>query len=177
MDAPRKTRVMRGRKPRVWYSVAARADDLLGQLRGFAAAVDWSRLTQAMGIDDVEAAFAGVDKWSRERFFELAPPALILKWVREGKFPRKKPDLQIRHLADSAAGGGLVSLRRSRDICQAERRRLRKQGRIIRAEFYVVCSCGYKGPAKNNACRRCGAPVWESPTDQVILDRPGPSEE
>jgi hypothetical protein len=25
--------------------------------------------------------------------------------------------------------------------------------------FYVVCSCGFKGAALDNACRKCGAEI------------------
>src|SRR5437867_6072956 len=67
--------------------------------------------------------------------------------------------VQINFLADSLAGTGIVSPRRSRDICAAERAKEKRTHRIIRFEFYVECSCGYKGPSENHACRKCGATI------------------
>lgn len=84
----------------------------------------------------------------------------ILKVIHEPKFP-KRPDPQIRFLADSLAGRPNVEPRTSRDICEKERakERAKSQYKILRKEFYVECSCGYKGPALNNACRKCGAQI------------------
>jgi hypothetical protein len=84
----------------------------------------------------------------------------ILKVVNEPKFP-KRADPQIKFLADSLAGRPNVEPRTSRDICVKERARERSKSayKIIRREFYVECSCGYKGPARNNACRKCGAEI------------------
>jgi hypothetical protein len=84
----------------------------------------------------------------------------ILKVVREPKFP-KRADPQIKFLADSLAGRPNVEPRTSRDICAKERAKDRGKSayKIIRKEFYVECSCGYEGPAWNNACRKCGAEI------------------
>jgi hypothetical protein len=84
----------------------------------------------------------------------------ILNVIREPKFP-KRPDPQIKFLADSLAGRPNVEPRTSRDICEKERAKERAQSKykILRKDFYVECSCGYKGPALNNACRKCHAQI------------------
>lgn len=85
---------------------------------------------------------------------------LILKVIRDPKFP-KRPEPQRNFLADSLAGLGRVTPRRSRDIAVQERTEYRAKTKyhILCHEFYVECSCGYKGPARDNACRKCGAEI------------------
>jgi len=82
---------------------------------------------------------------------------LILKILTDPKFPRARSTSQIHFLADSLGGQGLVTPRRSREICAQERSK--KEHFIVRREYYVECSCGYKGPALDGACRDCG--TWE----------------
>ncbi len=84
----------------------------------------------------------------------------ILRVIHEQKFP-ERPRAQTNFLADSLAGRPNVEPRTSRDICGQERAKERAKSphKIIRKEFYIVCSCGYKGPAQNNACPRCGAQI------------------
>lgn len=79
---------------------------------------------------------------------------LILKIVRDPKFPRARSTSQIHFLADSLGGQGFVTPRRSREICAEERAKVRHV--IVRREYYIECSCGYEGPALNGACRSCG---------------------
>lgn len=88
----------------------------------------------------------------------------ILQIIHEPKFP-KRPEAQINFLADSLAGRPNVEPRRSRDICLKERAKERAKSphTIIRKEFYVECSCGYTGPALNDACRKCGAQISRLP--------------
>lgn len=81
---------------------------------------------------------------------------LVLKVVHEPKFPKRR-EPRINFLADSLAGLGLVAPRRSRDICEEERAKDKRAHHIIRYEFYVECSCGYKGRSRNHACPKCGA--------------------
>ncbi len=59
----------------------------------------------------------------------------------------------------------------SRDICARERASERKKSpyKIVRHEYYVECSCGYKGPAHDNACRKCGAEIDFLP--EVLMGR------
>ena len=85
----------------------------------------------------------------------LAPFAeLVLKIVRDPKFPRARSKSQIHFLSDSLGGQGLVTFRRSREICAQERTKVRHV--IVRREYYIECSCGYQGPALDGACRVCG---------------------
>jgi hypothetical protein len=85
----------------------------------------------------------------------LAPfSELILKIMKDPKFPRARSTSQIHFLADSLGGQGFVTLRRSREICARER--AKKKYFIVRREYYIECSCGYKGPALDGCCRDCG---------------------
>ncbi len=85
----------------------------------------------------------------------LAPYSeLILKIVRDPRFPAIRSVSQVHFLADSLGGQGFVKPRRSREICAEERSRVRHV--IVRQEYYIECSCGYKGPALDGACRECG---------------------
>jgi len=79
---------------------------------------------------------------------------LILRIVKDPKFPRAKSTSQIHFLADSLGGQDCVTPRRSREICAEER--TKKRHFIVRLEYYIECSCGYKGPALDGACRDCG---------------------
>jgi hypothetical protein len=82
----------------------------------------------------------------------------ILALIHDPDFP-KTPKARIGFLADSLAGRPSVELRTSRDICGKGRATVRGRSahKIIRREFYIECSCGYEGPARDNACRKCGA--------------------
>jgi hypothetical protein len=108
-------------------------------------------------------AFDQLDTNARELFLPRLVP-LIPKIRRERKFP-KTQNAQIRFFADSLAARGNVSPRRSRDICSGIRARQKAAHHIIRQELYVECTCGYKGPALNGACRKCRAqpPLWQMP--------------
>ena len=79
--------------------------------------------------------------------------SLVLSVLREPGFPKRRQQ-RINFLADSLAGLGSVSPRRSRDICNQERKK--KVHQIIREESYIVCSCGYKGHSLHGRCPRCG---------------------
>lgn len=79
---------------------------------------------------------------------------LILKIIRDPKFPRARATSQIHFLADSLGGQGYVTPRRSREICAEERKTIRHV--IVRREYYIECSCGYEGPARDGCCRSCG---------------------
>lgn len=107
--------------------------------------------------DDVLKALDFAGQYWRNEFGRI--PSLILNILHDPKFPKKRRQQQINFLADSLAALGSVSPRRSRDICEQERRKQKKGHRIVRREFYVECSCGYEGPARDNACRKCGAEI------------------
>lgn len=122
----------------------------------------WNKLGKpllaAQTADAVIQAFAETTSYERE-FAPLAQ--LILQVRRAPDFPRRDSKAQANFLADSLAARGEVSPRRSRDICARERAKEREKSpyNIIRHEYYVECECGYKGPARDNACRKCGAEI------------------
>jgi len=122
----------------------------------------WETVRQALIAaqteEDVLKALDLAGQYWRNEFGRI--PSLILKILHDPKFPKKRRQRQINFLADSLAAWGSVSPRRSRDICEQERRKEKKaHHQIIRREYYVECSCGYQGPARNNACRLCGAEI------------------
>lgn len=118
-----------------------------------------SPLLAAMTEEQVIAAFENHGQPYATNFVPLMA-ADILTLIREPSFP-VRPKAQVAFLADSLAGRPSVAFRTSRDICARERaKRLAvSRHKIIRKEFYVECECGYKGPARDNACRKCGAPI------------------
>lgn len=121
----------------------------------------WTRLEasllSAQTVEEMTAAFENnFPPCARDFVPERAADLLAL--FRDPKFP-KRTKARIKFLADSLGGRPSLSLRTSRDICERERARERRksQHRILRNEFYIECTCGYKGPARDNACRKCGA--------------------
>jgi hypothetical protein len=107
--------------------------------------------------------------------FEVATPggnefathaSMIAELLKDPHFPKRK-QARINFIADSVAALGRVSARRSRDICAAERAKAKRTHFILRYEFYVVCSCDYKGHSENHACPKCGARIRPSLFDDV----------
>jgi hypothetical protein len=156
------------------------ASELLGRAENFRWSLEpvWERLRgpllQAQTEEEVVKAFEeNAGPHARKFVPALAP--FILRVLRDPRFPKREPKLpkrktksgamrrnpRIVFLADSLAGMGEVSPRRSRDIVAQERARIRARTkhRILRYEYYIECSCGYKGPARDNACRKCGAQI------------------
>jgi len=114
----------------------------------------WPLLSHAQTEADVIRAFQqGASPYDRE-FLHLA--GLVLHVLREPKFPKRR-EAQINFLADSLGGVGLVAPRRSRDICERDRAEAKRAHHIIRYEFYIECSCGYKGRSRDHACPKCAA--------------------
>jgi len=155
----------RGRPPKVVASaIKGRADNYRGILPRI-----WNEIgppllnaqTEADVIKAFQIALPGENEFS-----PLAP--LILKVVKDPKFP-KRQQARINFLADSVAGIGMVTPRRSRDICAKERTVAEQSPHIIRFEFYVECSCGYKGRSENHACRKCGARIIHHPLAMTNL--------
>ena len=116
------------------------------------------QMLAATNEDELRKTVEGAPGYVQGQFSNFLP--LILSIYREKKFPKTAP-AQLDYLADSLGALGGVSTRRSRDVCGIERAKARRlpQFQIIRHEYYVECSCGYKGPARNNACRKCGAEI------------------
>jgi hypothetical protein len=118
----------------------------------------WPGLSKAETQKDVIQTFARPEVGSYA--LELITMAdLILRVVRDPKFPKRKREAQINFLADSIGACGTVTPRSSRDICERERARIKHAHRILSYEFYVECSCGYKGHSRNHACPKCEATI------------------
>jgi hypothetical protein len=147
----------RGRPPTVRFKeIVGRADNnrwILGKVWEDL----WPWLSRARSDDEITKAFQeGASPYATQ--FVPAFSALILEVLREKAFPKRRQP-QVNFLADSVAAQGAVRPRRSRDICAAERAKAQRAHHIIRCEYYVECSCGYEGPAKDRACRKCGATI------------------
>jgi hypothetical protein len=152
----------RGPKPNVdALAVRGRADNYRGILANVWDKL-WLPLSKAESENDVIAAFR--EGYPGEHEFMPYRAALILEVIKERTFP-KRAKARVNFLADSVAGLGLVSARRSRDICVEDRARAKRAHHILRAELYVECSCGYKGPSRDHACPECGTaiPEWLVP--------------
>jgi hypothetical protein len=119
----------------------------------------WPNLCKAESRQDVVNALSGAQVSPAYALEFVKSADLILQVVKDPRFPRRKQEAQINFLADSIAGSGTFTPRSSRDICERERARIRKVHRIISYEYYVHCSCGYKGPSRNHACPRCEAEI------------------
>jgi hypothetical protein len=119
-------------------------------------------LLAAQTEDQIIAAFENHGQPYSGDYVRQAPDILAL--IRDPSFP-KRPKAQIGFLADSLAGRPSVEFRTSRDICVRERARERAKSphKILRKEFYIECSCGYEGPARDNACRSCSAEISTIP--------------
>jgi len=147
----------RGRPPKIRSSeVYGRAEhwrDVLAQVWDRL----WPLLSNARSESEVTKAFQdGASPYDGN--FVPGLSALTLQVLRESTLPKRTKPLQ-RFLADSLAGVGVVTPRRSRDICVQERAKRACAHRILRYEFYVECSCGYGGRSKNHACPKCGAEI------------------
>lgn len=116
----------------------------------------WPLLANARTEEGVKTAFQrGASPYNRE-FEPFAP--LALKVLREKRFPKLRR-ARVNFLSDSLAGLGRVSPRRSRDICDDERKEEERAHHIIRYEFYIECSCRYKGRSRDHGCPECGAKI------------------
>lgn len=150
----------RGRPPKISASeVYGRAENWRGILDQVWERL-WPLLTNAQSEAEVTKAFQdGARPYDRD--FVPGLSGLALRVLRESTLPKRRKPLQ-RFLADSLAGVGVVTPRRSRDICAQERAKKAESAKaphILRYEFYVECSCGYKGHSKNHACPKCGAKI------------------
>jgi hypothetical protein len=128
--------------------------------RGILASV-WDRLSppllKAQNEEDVVKAFQEGHPYERE-FIQAGLAPVFVQVLRDKNFPKRR-QTQINFLADSLASLGLVSPRRSRDICAEQRLIAKRAHHIIRYEFYVECSCGYSGHSEDHACPKCNARV------------------
>jgi hypothetical protein len=145
----------RGRKRRIHAeNVVRAANDLFRILEFCKDQIDWGKLEIAKTEKEAALAFDRVPPPYRERLnlWLIAIP----EWAQEGKFPKTNLERKMRHLADSIAAEGFLTPRRCRDVCLEERKRQAQVGMIVRREFYIECTCGYRGPAKGGGCLQCG---------------------
>lgn len=120
----------------------------------------WSLISRAQSETEVVAAFRqGASPYDGQ--FLPWVGELALRILREPKFPKRR-SAQVAFFADSCAAVGEVTPRRSRDICAQERAKeklVQRAHHIVSYEFYVECSCGYKGHSQEHACPDCGAKI------------------
>lgn len=131
----------------------------------------WPGFSEAKTREEILRSFErGNARTYSNEFMLLAD--LILQVVRDPKFPKRSNEARINFLADSIAAHGAVTPRSSRDICERERARIKRIHRIIRYEYWIECSCGYKGQSLNHACPKCEAAISlivESPLEASPL--------
>jgi hypothetical protein len=118
----------------------------------------WPGLSKAETRQDVVQSFSGAEVGAYATDLVILAD-LILQVVRDPKFPKRKREAQINFMADSIAAHGVVTPRSSRDICDRERARIKRVRHILRYEYYVECSCGYKGQSRDHACPNCEAQI------------------
>jgi hypothetical protein len=147
----------RGRPPKIsasevygradhWHNVLVEVWDRL-----------WPLLSNARSEEEVTKAFQeGASLY--HGYFVPGLSALTLEVLLEPTLPKRPASLQ-RFLADSLAGVGVVTPRRSRDICAQEREKRKRAHHILRYEFYIECSCGYQGQSRNHGCPACGTKI------------------
>jgi hypothetical protein len=135
-------------------AVRSRADNWRVSLAGLWPDLE-SPLLAAESPEDVSKAFQAALPGNNEfpNYSEV-----IFRTLKAKNFPKKKK-ARINFLADSSAGLGIVSPRRSRDICAEERAADVLRHQIVQYEYWVRCSCGYKGISQNHGCKKCGAEI------------------
>lgn len=125
----------------------------------------WPPLSKAETADDVIAAL----EYAAPYAADFRPSAgRILAVLKDPKFP-VRPQVRINFLADSLGALGRVTPRRSRDICAIERARAQRATSIVRYEYYIECSCGYKGHSERHACPKCAARIQFLPGGEETL--------
>jgi hypothetical protein len=153
----------RGRPPKV------RVNDITGRAynNGYIFGQIWDRLwpllSKAKTEQEVENAFEeGAGSYHNR--LQGWSSSLMLDILHDPKFPKKRK-AQINFFAESLAGLGAASPRYCRDICAKERAKEKRRHHIIRFEFYIHCSCGFKGHSRDHACPKCGTEIpvpWQS---------------
>ncbi len=119
----------------------------------------WPKLWPVLEKANTEAEVrAALELAAPYQDYFISHPALILSILKDPNFPKTDRG-RINFLTDSLAGLGVVSPRRSRDICAAERTAAKMKGQILRWEYYIECSCSYKGESMAHACPLCEAAI------------------
>lgn len=140
-----------GRPPRV------RPSEVYGRALNYRSTLGliWDKLREpllkASSEAEIVQAFEGCASGYAREFTPLA--SLVFRTVHHPKFPKRR-EPQIKFLADSLAAYGRVTAKRSREIVAEElkKEREKQKHRMIRREFYIVCSCGYEGPTYKRKC-------------------------
>ena len=109
-------------------------------------------LLKAESEEEYKQLFDNKASYLKTKFVAVAF-SLVEKVRKDPKFPKKSKTQQV-FFAESFAGRGVISPRRCRDICAELRKN--KPHEIIRRDYYIECTCGYEGPAKDGGCRKCG---------------------
>jgi hypothetical protein len=123
----------------------------------------WPLLSKAHNKEDVDKAFRDGASIYYQRT-DVWSPALAFEVLGDPKFPKRR-NAQINFFAESLAGLGEISPRYSRDICARERAKDKHAHRILRFEFYIECSCTFKGRSRDHGCPKCGTKIdfpWRS---------------
>jgi hypothetical protein len=147
----------RGRKRKLpWSTVTGRASSYQFQLGGV-----WDSLgTPLLAAKTEEEVTKAFNQFGQPYAGNFVPglSSDILLLLKDEDFPQRTIP-QIKFLARSLAGTPTLSFRRARDICEMEalREKHKSSYRILRREFFIECSCGYKGPALDDGCPGCGA--------------------
>lgn len=139
-----------------WDTVTGRASNYEFQLKEV-----WDRLATPLLCAKTAAEVTVAFRECAQPYVGEFVPGLssdILLLLNDPDFPQRGMP-EIKFLARSLAGRPSLSFRTSRDICEkaAAQGKLKSHHRILRREFYIECSCGYRGPALDNNCRKCGA--------------------
>ena len=149
----------RGRPPKIPVSwVVGRAGNHRSRLTQV-----WTKLEAPLLASQTEQDITNAFEKYAQPYTDDYVPGLVndvLALIRDPKFPKRR-EQRINFLADSLGGRPDLAPRTSRDICEKDRaeQRRRSPHKILRHEYYVECSCGYKGPAHHNACQKCGAEI------------------
>ena len=147
----------RGRKRKLpWSTVTGRASDYQFQLGEV-----WHSLgTPLLAAKTEEEVTKAFNQFGQPYAGDFVPrlSSDIFLLLKDEDFPQRSIP-QIKFLARSLAGRPTISFRTSRDICEKEdlRKKQRSPHRILRREYFIECSCGYKGPALDSDCPECGA--------------------
>lgn len=121
----------------------------------------WDALYPLLSVSQTDEDVIRAFEQAAPGYFRQFMPALaslVLQVIHARNLPKRRQP-QINFIADSLAAYGQVSARRSRDICQRERLKENKAHHILRYEFRIECSCGYKGFSRDHACPKCKAEV------------------
>jgi hypothetical protein len=149
----------RGRPPKIQKSwVTGRAKNYRQMLSQM-----WPELADPlMAAQTEEQVISAFEKHGQLYAGDFVPrlASEIVALIHASNFPLG-PKARIGFLADSLAGRPTITARTARDICAKYRanERAKSPHKIIRKEFYIECECGYKGPARDDACRKCGAGI------------------